>query len=200
MEVSVDTAYDLLKFLHVMGFVFMSIPLFNLIVVNERALLGKSFNYSADRYMENIIKHGAYRCYVFQSTVLVTGVLLLVFGPLGIEALWVNWIIVVKAILLFVLMGLLSYVHFRLQPRIESFLSGLNADSDVPGDLASQLKPHRVRRKWMATICLFLVITVIVLGLQTYRTFNPLLTVILIALAGLFALKVNKTLVRFGWI
>jgi hypothetical protein len=35
-----DNIYNLLIFLHVMGFVFMSVPLFNLIVVNERALLG----------------------------------------------------------------------------------------------------------------------------------------------------------------
>ncbi len=32
--------YDIILFLHVMSFVFMSVPLFNLIVVNERALLG----------------------------------------------------------------------------------------------------------------------------------------------------------------
>ncbi|MCK5330791.1 MAG: hypothetical protein KAK01_05245, partial [Candidatus Marinimicrobia bacterium] len=90
--------------------------------------------------------------------------------------------------------------HFKLQPKIESFLSDLNADSDIPSNLVSQLKPYRVRRKWMATFCLFLVITSIILGLQVYRSFDPLLTMILIGLAGLFALKVNKTLVRFGWI
>jgi hypothetical protein len=50
-----ETLYDILKFFHVMSFVFMSVPLFNLIVVNERANLGVSFNYYADRYMENII-------------------------------------------------------------------------------------------------------------------------------------------------
>jgi hypothetical protein len=178
----------------------MSIPLFNLIVVNERALLGVSFNYYADRYMENIIKHGAYRCYVFQSTVLITGLLLLLLGPLGIEALWLNWVILAKTILLFFLMGMLSYVHFKLQPRIESFLAGLDVDSEVPDDLVGQLKPYRVRRKKMATLCLFLVITVIILGLQIYSTFSPFLNVVLIGLAGLFSMKVNKTLNRFGWI
>jgi hypothetical protein len=195
-----DTLYDLLRFLHVIGFVFMSIPLFNLIVVNERALLGVSFDYYADRYMENIIRHGAHRCYVFQSTVLLTGVLLLVFGPLGIEALWTEWIILTKTILLFILMGLLSYVHFKLQPRIEALLSGLKAGSEVPDGFAGQLRPYRVRRKWMATFCLFLVLTSIILGLQVYAPFGTLLTIVLIGLAGLFALKVNKTLVRFGWI
>ena len=194
-----DVLYDLLRFLHVLSFVFMTVPLFNLIVVNERALLGVSFNYYADRYMENIIKHGAYRCFVFQSTILVTGILLLVFGP-GIEVLWLNWIILVKTVLLFTLMGLLSYVHFNLQPNIESLLSNVSPSSDVPENLNAQLKPYRVLRKWLATICLFLVITSIILGLQVYERYNLLLTIILIALAGLFSLKVNKTLIRFGWI
>jgi uncharacterized membrane protein len=178
----------------------MSIPLFNLIVVNERALLSVSFNYYADRYMENIVRHGAFRCYVFQTTVLITGVLLLVFGPLGIEALWTNWVIFVKTVLLFILMGMLSYVHFGLQPKIESFLSDFNADSQVPDNIVGQLKPYRVRRKWMATFCLFLVITSIILGLQVYGSFSPPLTIILIVLAGLFSLRVNKTLIQFGWI
>jgi len=177
----------------------MTVPLFNLIVVNERVLLGVSFNYYADRYMENIIKHGAYRCLVFQTTVLITGILLLVTGP-GIEVLWSNWVILVKTILLFSLMGLLSYVHLSLQPTIESLISDIDPDSEIPDDLVAQLKPFRVRRKWLATFCLFLVITSIILGLQVYALFNPLLTVGLIILAGLFALKVNKTLIRFGWL
>ncbi len=192
--------YDILKFIHIMGFVFMSIPLFNLIVVNERALLGSSFNYSVDRYMENIIKNGAYRCFVFQSTVGITGVLLLVFGPLGIEALWTNWIVLVKTILLCTLMGMLSYVHFKLQPRIEALLVNIGPDTELPDGLNAQLKPYRVRRKRMATFCLFIVITTIIIGLQVYSTFSPVLTIVLIGLAGLFALRVNKTLIRFGWI
>lgn len=195
-----DNLYNLLIFLHVMSFVFMSVPLFNLIVVNERALLGIPFNYYADRYMENIIKHGAHRCYIFQSTVLITGLLLLILGPLGIETLWMNWRILIKTILLFILMGMLSYVHFKLQPKIESFLSDLNADSEIPENLVSQLKPYRVRRKWMATFCLFLVITAIILGLQVYSSFSPLLNIILIGLAALFAFKANKTIIKFGWI
>ncbi|MCF6309406.1 MAG: hypothetical protein L3J19_02865 [Sulfurimonas sp.] len=195
-----DNFYDLLKFLHIISFVFMSVPLFNLIVVNERALLGVPFNYYADRYMENIIKNGAYRCYVFQITVLVSGVLLLVFGPLGIEALWTNWIIFTKMILLFIIIGTLSYVHFILQPKIESFLVDITADSKIPDNLVAQLKPYRVMRKWLATFCLFLVIVTIILGMQVYNLFSPLLTIVLIGLAGLFTLKVNKSLIKFGWV
>lgn len=195
-----DSLYSVLKFLHVLAFVFMSVPLFNLIVVNERASLGVSFDYHADRYLENIIRRGATRCFVFQATVLVTGVLLLVAGPLGIAALWRNPILLAKMLLLFTLAGLLSYVHLRLQPRIEAILADLRPDQPVPEDLMSRLKPPRVLRKRLATLCLFLVLTIIILGMQVYRRFDPLLTGALIALAGLFAWRANRTLLRFGWV
>ncbi|NUM77819.1 hypothetical protein HUU40_25945 [candidate division KSB1 bacterium] len=195
-----DILYDALKFLHVLSFVFMSVPLFNLIVVNERATMGSEFVYATDRYMENIIRRGATRCYVFQTSVLVSGILLLVFGPLGITALWQNWVIMVKTLLLFVLMGLLSYVHFNLQPRIEARMAEVNPDTPPPQNFSAQLKPYRVRRKRLATFCLFIVITIIIFGLQVYGAFSSILNVVLIALAALFAWRANKTLVRFGWI
>ena len=195
-----ENFYDILKFLHVMSFVFMSVPLFNLIVVNERAVFGTSFNYYADRYMENIILHGAYRCFVFQTSVLITGLLLLTFGDLGIESLWMDWIVFLKTIGLFILMGLLSYVHFSLQPKIEKIMATIGPESEIPENIVAQLKPFRVRRKKMATFCLFLVITIIILGMQVYTAFDPIVTVALIILAGLFSWHVSKTLIRFGWV
>lgn len=192
--------YDVLKFLHIMSFVFMSVPLFNLIVVNERALFSSSFNYSVDRFMENIIKRGAYRCFVFQSTALITGLLLLRFGPLGIKALWANWIILIKTILLLILMGLLSYVHFKLQPEIEKLLAKVGPDGRISDSPWSLLKTYRAQRKRLASFCLFIVITVIILGLQVYGRFSVTLTIGLIGMAGLFAWRVNRTLIRFGWI
>jgi hypothetical protein len=193
------STYAVLKFVHVLGFVFMAIPLFNLIVVNERAQLTSAFNYYADRYMENIIRRGATRCFTFQATVLISGVLLLIVGPLGIAALWGNWLILVKTVLLFVLMGLLSFVHFGLQSKIEALLADVGPDTGAPADLAAQLKPYRVLRKRLATVCLFIVLVTIILGLQVYGSFAPTLTATLILLAGLFAWRANRTLVRFGW-
>ena len=195
-----ENLYDLLKFIHVLSFVFMTVPLFNLIVVNERALMGAGFNFPVDRYMENIIGHGASRCFVFQSTVLVSGLLLLIFGDLGIEELWNNWVLILKTILLFVLMGLLSYVNFNLQPKIESLIAEVTPDKEIPEGFAAKLKPPRVLRKRLATVCLFLVITIIVFGMQVYTVFDPIVTVSLIILAGLFSWHVSKTLIRFGWI
>ncbi len=200
MEPKVETVYSALKFLHVIAFVFMSIPLFNLIVVNERLQLGSSFNYYADRYMENIISRGATRCFTFQGTVLLTGVLMLIAGPLGIAVLWTNWVLLAKTVVLFALMGLLSYVHLGLQPKIEALLAEVDPEATAPSDLPARLKPYRVRRKRLATLCLFLVIVTIVLGLQVYSRFDPVLTVVLVALAALFAWRANKTLLRFGWI
>ncbi len=195
-----DSLYSALKFLHVLGFVFMAIPLFNLIVVNERALLGVPFQFHADRYMENIIRRGATRCFVFQGTVLATGVLMLVVGPLGLSALWTNWVLLAKMLMLFTLMALLSYVHLGLQPQIEAILASVTADAAPSADLPARLKPYRVRRKRLATLCLFLVITTIVLGLQVYGRFSVGLTTGLIALAALFAWRANRTLLRFGWV
>jgi len=195
-----ESFYQVLKFLHVLGFVFMAIPLFNLIVVNERALLGVPFQYHADRYMENIIRRGAVRCFVFQGTVLATGVLMLPAGPLGIGALWSNWVLLLKLLLLLTLTGLLSYVHLGLQPRIEAILATVTAEATPPADLPARLRPYRLRRKRLATLCLFLVITTIVLGMQVYVRFSAGLTITLIALAALFAWRANRTLLRFGWI
>jgi hypothetical protein len=194
-----DNLYDLLKFLHVLSFVFMSIPLFNLIVVNERAVMGSGFVYATDRYMENIIRRGATRCFMFQTSVLVTGLLLLLVGPLDIDALWQSWVVLTKTVLLLVLMGLLSYVHLGLQPKIEAHLAAVSPDAPAPANLGATLKPYRVRRKRLATFCLFIVITTIILGLQVYGRFTLSLNVILIALAAVFSWRANKTLLRFGW-
>ncbi len=194
-----DPFYQIMKVLHVIGFVFMSIPLFNLIVVNERAQFGAPFNFDADRYMESIIRRGAMRCYVFQATVLISGLLLIILGPLGLAALWTNGILLAKTILLLTLMGLLSYVHLSLQPAIDAFLAPVSSAADVPENFAAQLKPYRVRRKQVATVCLFLVLSTIILGLQVYSTFPLYLTATLIALAGIFAWRVNRSLIRFGW-
>ena len=192
--------YDLIRFFHVISFVFMCVLLFNLIVANERVMLGISFNYDADRHIEKIIHSGVYWCYINQLTILITGILLLVFGDIGIKALWTDWIILSKTIIIFILMGTISFVQFILQPKIESFLTALSTGSELSDNFILQLKPYRVMRKWMTSFYLFLVIAAIVLGIQVNATFNPLLTIILIGLAGLFSIKADKILIRFGWI
>ena len=190
--------YNIAKFVHVISFVFMSIPLFNLIIVNERALMGPSLNYETDRYFENIIKRGAIRCFVFQWTVFISGTVILMLGP-GLTAILSNWVLTVKTLILILLMSLLSYVHFSLQPKIEKLLVSLSPGEQPPEDLSEKLLPFRIQRKKLATICLFLVITAIIFGVQTYTRFHPFVSIVLIFFAAGFSVRTNKSLIRFGW-
>ena len=137
---------------------------------------------------------------MFQTSVLMTGVLLLLVGPLGLGALWQSWVVLTKTLLLLLLMGLLSYVHLGLQPKIEAHLAAVSPDAPAPENLAATLKPYRVRRKRLATFCLFIVITTIILGLQVYGRFTPSLNLILITLLAVFSWRANKTLLYFGWV
>ena len=146
--------YDLLKFVHILTVVFMAAPLYNLVVVNERVKFGKA-HIQVDRYFENLIRGNATRCYIFQATALVTGVLLVGLGGSWVS-LVTNWVLLVKLIILLVLTGLLSVVTFSLQPRIDALLAQVTGDA-IPQEIATQIGPIRLRRKRMAATCLFLV-------------------------------------------
>lgn len=191
-------AYQAVKFLHVLGVVFMAAPLYNLIVVNERLRFGKA-PFAVDRYFENLIKTNAVRCFVFQATALVTGVLLILLGGEPLGTLFSNRILLAKFLLLLVLSILLSYVHLGIQPRIEALLGQVQG-TDTPGEILQQLAPWRRRRKRLAAFCLFFVITLVLLGLQVFSRFEPLLTGLLILLAAVFSWRVYKTPISYGWI
>ena len=188
--------YDLVKFLHILTVVFMAAPLYNLVVVNERVRFGKA-HLQVDQYFENLIRGNAIRCYIFQLTALVTGLVLI--GLQGsLSPLFTNWILFVKTLLLLVLTGLLSVVHFSLQPRIDGLLAQAQGDA-IPQAIAAQIGPLRLKRKRLAATCLFLVITIVLLGLQVVSRFAASLTVLLIVLAALFAWRVYRSRIPYGW-
>ncbi len=191
--------YDLAKFLHIITAVFMSVPLYNLVVVNERARMGKGVPADVDRFFENIIRGGAGRCFVFQMTVFVTGVWLLFTGSLGIAAIWTDLVIALKTLVLILLTFLLSYVNGILQPKIDRAMEGVTG-STIPDDILSVIGPLRSRRKRMAAFCLFLLITEIILGAQVISRFGLALTIGLLIAGALFSWRAYKSLVRFGWI
>lgn len=189
--------YDALKFLHILTVVFMAAPLYNLIVVNERARFGKA-HVQVDRYFENLIRGNATRCFVFQATVLVTGVLLVgLWGSLVF--LFTNRVLLAKLILLFGLSGLLSVVVFSLQPRIDGLLAQVTGET-IPPEVSAEIGPIRLRRKRLAAICLFLLITQVLLGLQISVPFGVLLNALLLLLAALFAWRVYRTPISYGWL
>ena len=194
-----DMVLDLLRAIHVISFVFMSIPLFNLIVVSERGRFGPDFNYSIDNYMENILRGGAIRCFVFQASVGITGILLIFLGPLGIQALWTNWIIALKTVLLFTLIALLSRVHFKIQPEIDALIARIDPETPPSKDITDAIKPLRMFRKKLASFCLFIVLAIIIFGLQVYSPFTPLATGSLLILAALFSRMAYTKGIPFGW-
>ncbi|NIO19776.1 MAG: hypothetical protein GTN76_03300 [Candidatus Aenigmarchaeota archaeon] len=176
----------------------MSAPLYNLIVVNERVLFGKA-PFAVDRYFENIIRGAAVRCYVYQLTALVTGILLIPLGGLSYSALLENPVLLGKLLLLVALMTLLSVVHFKIQPAIESLLGRVDGD-EIPAKIAEGIAPLRLRRKRLAAVCLFIVITVVLLSIQIYKQFGLPINILLVTLSALFSYRVYRTPVRFGWI
>lgn len=189
--------YELLKFLHILAVVFMAAPLYNLIVVNERVRFGKA-HLQVDQFFETIIRGNSTRCYMFQGMALVTGVWLTGLGG-SYAALVTNRVLLAKLILLIVLMTLLSVVHFGLQPRIDGLLAQATGDT-IPPSLAERIAPLRLARKRLASVCLFLVMTTVLLGLQVYTRFPPSATLLLIGLAAAFAWRVYRSRIPYGWI
>lgn len=103
-----------------------------------------------------------------------------------------------KLVLLLALMALLSVVHFSIQPRIDGLLAEATGDA-LAAALAARIGPLRVRRKRLAAICLFLVITTVILGLQVFARFTPPTTIALVAVAAVFAWRVYRSRVAYGW-
>lgn len=192
------SAYDAVKFLHIITVVFMAAPLYNLIVVNERLRFGRA-PFAVDRYFENLIKTNALRCFVFQATAFVTGLLLIPLSGQPLSVLFTNQVLLAKFLLLLTLSILLSYVHFGIQPRIETLLTQVEG-GEIPPAIADQLLPWRSRRKKLAGFCLFFVITLVLLGLQVFVRFDLPLTGLLILLAAVFSWRVYKTNIPYGWL
>jgi len=193
-----DEIHEAVRFVHILAVVFMAAPLYNLIVVGERAKFGKA-PVQVDRYMERLIRGNALRCYAFQLTALVTGVLLVVTGDLPLDYVVTNTALFAKLVLLLGLVGLLSVVHFRIQPAIDRLLAQVSGDA-IPPELAAKIQPLRVQRKQLASVCLFVLITIIVLALQVWSWFPAWLTIAILALAALFSWRVYKSAVPYGWV
>lgn len=69
----------------------------------------------------------------------------------------------------------------------------------LPPALAARIGPLRVLRKRLAATCLFLVITMVILGLQVFARFTPPTTIVLVAVAAMCAWRVYRNRVAYGW-
>lgn len=189
----------LVKFVHIITTVFMAVPLYSLIVVNERARLGRGVAADVDRYMENMIRGNAKRCFVFQLTILVTGLILLLLSGIGLRAIVGNTAIMIKTGALAALMVLLSYVHLSLQPRVDALLKTVDG-AEIPQDVWQQMASLRLRRKRLAASCLFSLIIAVIFAAQVYTILPPGVNVMLLILAALFVRHAFRSVVPYGWI
>jgi hypothetical protein len=193
-----STLIDLLKVIHIVTAILMAWPFYALVAVNQRVLLGPPLGDRTDTYMENIIKNRTVPCFVFQVTALVTGLALVLLRGLGLDALVTVPALGLKFLLLLLIAALLSYVHFSLQPQIDALFA--QARSPVPPEVAPRLGALRLRRKRIASICMFVVLTVSMLGVQVWAPFPLWLTVLLVVAIAVFTWWAYKSVTPYGWL
>ncbi len=182
--------------LHLIAMLFMAAPLYALLAVGERGRFTIPPNYNTDRYLENILKNQPLRCYAYLAVILVTGILLTWYKGW----IWTDWALIAKLVAFTALVSLLSYVHFTIQPHIESILTGWNPGEEVPPEKKQSFLAWRGRRKRLAGICLFLVLTSLIMGVRVTFSYLPwYVVVVFLAAAALFAWRVYRNPVRFGW-
>ncbi len=181
--------------LHLIAMLFMAAPLYALITVNERARFPVPPNYNTDRYLENVIKRQPVRCYAYLAVILITGFLL----TWAKGWIWTDWALIAKLVSVAAITWLLSYVHFNIQPRIERIMDRCKPGEEVSAKDKPTLMAWRGRRKRLAGICLFLVLTALIMGVRLTWGFAPWLAAIFLVAAALFAWRVYRNPVRLGW-
>lgn len=192
-----STQINILRVIHVVNAVLMAWPFYALTVVNQRVRLGPPLGDRADTYMENIIKNRTIPCFIFQVTALISGLALMWRRGLGLDDLVTNSALGLKFLLLVIIGALLSYVHFNVQPQIDRLFA--QAGSPVPADIASRIGALRLRRKRLASVCLFVVLTDTMLGMQVWVSFPLWLTVLLVAAIAVFTWRAYTSVMQYGW-
>ncbi|MEE9219551.1 MAG: hypothetical protein V3U98_10850 [Acidobacteriota bacterium] len=193
-----ETLIDFLLVVHIVNAILMAWPFYALVAVNQRARLGPPVGDRTDTYMENIIKNRSIPCFVFQATALITGLALAQLGGLGLESVATNPALTAKTVLLLMVAGILAYVHFRLQRKIDRLFTQAGG-RPVPEEVARRIGALRLRRKRLASVCLFSVLTMAMLGVQVRTAFAGWLTALLILAIAAFAARAFKSTTPYGW-
>jgi hypothetical protein len=192
-------ALAVVRFAHLISALFMAAPLYALLAVNERARFPVPQGYNTDRFLENIVRSQPVRCYAYLGMTLVTGFLLLQPWQAGFADRLVDWPTVVKLEVLAILVFLLSHVRLTIQPRIETLLADSAPNSTVPEDRRPALMALRTRRKRLSSMCLFLVLTAFAMGERASLGYSVWLVVLILIVAGIFAWRVYRRPLPYGW-
>lgn len=187
--------FSAVRIIHVLAAVFMAAPLYLLIVVNERARFGKAIEAQMDGYMEGIIHRQPIRCYVYLGALLGTGVAFFLLTGQGWAPLVRNWMVTTKVVLTFIVIGILTYVHTIIQPQIMALIARSGQE-----DVAARVWALRKRRKRFTATCLFLVITIVLLGVRLVVPYPVWLLVVFVILAALFAWRAFSIPIPWGFV
>ena len=187
-----------LRVVHILTAIMMAWPAYALVAVNQRALLGPPLGDRADQFLDQTVKSRVVPCYVFQATVLISGLALVLLRGLGWDVLISNPVLGVKFLLLLLVVVFLSIVTFGIQPRIDSLFAAHGGEPVGDPDAAA-IRSLRTRRKRMASFCLFAVLTAAMLGAQVAVLFPLWLTVALVALIAAFTWRSYASPTPWGW-
>ncbi len=193
-----EVLLSLIRVLHMTTAVLMAWPFYALVAVNNRARLGPPLGDRADTYMESIIKNRTIPCFVLQATALLSGLALLLLRGAGLASLFTNAVLAAKFLLLLLIALVLAYVHRVLQPAIDRAFAAAGGNP-VPKDLAAQIQALRLRRKRLASLCLFSVLTIVMLGVQVWAAFPLWLTAVLVVAIAVFTWRAFSSLTPYGW-
>src|SRR4030065_853496 len=177
----------------------MAAPLYMLIIVNERARFGLPPGYNTDRYMENIIKRQPIRCYAYLAVIFITGLLLIRINGLEWASLISDWTLLIKIVAFILLTSFLSFIHFGVQPKIETILSTVKPDGLIPDEEKPKLLALQTRRKGFSGLCLFLVLTSLLAGTRLTLGLSPLIFFVFVILSAPFAYRAYKVPIPKGW-
>lgn len=70
----------------------------------------------------------------------------------------------------------------------------------MPPEVAPRIGALRLRRKRIASICLFSVLTAAMLGVQAWATFPLWLTGVLVLAIAAFAWRAYQSVIPYGWV
>jgi hypothetical protein len=190
--------FDVLRVIHLFTAILMAWPFYALVAVNQRVRLGSPLGDRTDLYMENIIKNRTVPCLIFQFTAGITGLALMLLRGVGLDALITNYSIGLKAALLAFVIGLLTYVHRVLQPKIDALFAQAG-DGPMPPEIAQRIGPLRKLRTRFATTCLFCVLVIALLAVQVWAVFPLWLNGVFFIAIIVFVWRTFNSYMQYGW-
>lgn len=190
--------YSLIKVIHIITAILMAWPFYALVIINSRTRLGPPLGDRVDTYMETIIRNRTIPCFVFQATVLFSGLAMVFLSGQGFGALLKYPALGRKFGLLLLISSLLLFIHYRLQPQIDDLFA--NARVPVPPEAAQRISFLRLQRKRLAFLCFLVVLTNSMLGVQTWRPFPWWLTILLMVLIAAFTWRAYTQVPAYGWV